>query len=259
MKRIFTLCLFLCCASDAWADGSIFPTTPASAKKTYFSVGTGILYPTIGHNNSIPTGAGWPNDFYGRKATASNEPYLLLATGYAWERPTTWLPVYSLGLRYTYAAPSTASGYINQYSEPNFRNYNYSYHIQQQTILGVVKADLIRWNNILPYLMLGAGWSINNVSDYEEQAVPNVTPRVSPGFGGKYNTNFTYTAGIGIDYALLNNVWINLEYNYSHIGTIKTGTGANTTSLTDSNYSGQLLKNNLTTNALLLGVTYFIG
>lgn len=257
MKRIFILCSILCCAAtqtDAYAT-NIF-----SSGKAYIGAGGGELFPTTTTTtNSTATGPGWPNDTYTNRRTLSDEPYFFVDGGYTWKRKSNWLPYYSIGARYSYAAPMTVSGNIDQYSVPGFTNYGYQYSIQQQSILAILKADLFRWKKIMPYVTGGAGLAINNAFNYKEQAYSGVTPRVSPGYQSNATTNFSYILGGGFDVILTKKLWLNLEYNYANYGTVKTGYGADTSTLTGYNYSGCLLKNKLRANTALLGLTYYLG
>lgn len=262
MKRTLIACVFLCTfgvssASFATAHKNKHKSN-SDTGKIYLSGGAGYAFPIIARDNYIPSGPGWPVDYYSRNKI-NNQGLLNLGAGYAWERKSKWLPAYSVGLRYLYMPATTVRGYVDQYSLPEFENYSYTYRVQQQNILAVVKADIYRWKDLMPYLIAGAGISMTKAYQYEEHALNGVTPRVSPGFGTKVNTKFAYTAGAGFDFVANKNLWINLEYNYGNYGTISTGDGANSTSLTGSNFSNSSLKNKLTANTILAGVTYYIG
>jgi len=151
------------------------------------------------------------------------------------------------------------SGTIDQYSLPQFRNYNFNYDIALLNIMGTVKVDLYRWKNLMPYLTAGIGGANYSTSQYKEAAVGGVTPRVSPGFGAGSGTNFSYTAGVGLDWAALPNLWVNLEYNYMDVGTVSTDKGANYTTLTGMNYSNDALKNKMSSTSVFLGLTYYLS
>jgi len=206
--------------------------------------------------NMVSTGPGWPDDTY-KSQRVTGQPGLFLAGGYTWKRDTKWLPAYSVGMKYMYTSPATVKGYIDQYSIPNFENYYYTYQIQQQNLLATVKADLYNWRNVMPYLTLGAGLSINAVSSYQEQALTGVTPRLSPAFSSRINTNFAYTVGAGFDFILQKNIWMNLEYDYAYYGTVRTGRGADNTSFSGSNFADASIKNRITANTIFLGFTYY--
>lgn len=259
MKRILAICFMISICSQAQAVPHMIPgKLPDYPGRFYVGAGGGMLFPMINKSQYVPTGSTWPDDHYITTKIA-NQPFWFLAGGYTWSRPETWLPYYSLGFRYMYVYTMTTKGYINQYSLPDFRNYSFSYDIQQQNLLAILKADIVRWRNFMPYLMGGLGISMNSTSSYGESPTQGVTPRVNPGFGSYTNYNFAYTAGAGIDWIVQDNVWINIEYSYSDFGSVTTGKGRNYATLTDSNFSSSNLKNSITANTLLLGVTYFIG
>jgi hypothetical protein len=224
----------------------------------YLSGGAGVTVPMTDNSQYLPTGTGWPNDYY-TSHRITNNPAFFLAGGYAIAHAAKWFPYYSAGLRYTYIPSMEVQGHIDQYSLPGFNNYSYNYYIQQQDFVATLKGDLVRWHNVLPYLMVGAGLSVNTTSNYEETATPDVTPRVNPDFARNTNFNFTYVLGGGLDYMLPDHHWwANLEYNYNHVGTIRTGNGANYETATGVNYAGLSLKNTLSASTVLLGLTYYL-
>lgn len=255
MKRIFTLCCLLSVSSLT----SVYAASYPASGKTYIGGGIGELFPTVNSAQTVPTGAGWPDDTYTNNRTLSHEGFLFVNGGRTWKRQSNWLPYYSVGVRYTYSSNMTVKGTIDQYSLPAFKNYSYQYNIQQQNLLAILKADLVKWKNVMPYLTAGAGASFNNAFNYKESAFSGVTPRVSPGFGSYTSDNFAYILGGGFDFILKKNIWMNLEYNYNHFGTVKTGNGANTPTLTGFNFANNSLKNKLNANTVMLGVNYYPG
>ncbi len=254
MKRIFAAGFFICMSCQSFAAASF--TLPS--KNFYLGVGAGGMFYKTSGNNYLNTGPGWPNDYYSTNGVSS-QPYGLLAAGYTWQRKKTWLPNYSLGLRYMFASNASISGNINQYSLPAFKNYHYSYDVQTLTVLAILKADIYRWNNLMPYIMAGAGVVNYSTPNYSEQALVGVTPRVSPAFGGVGGNNFAYQLAVGLDYALRQNVLVNIEYDYNNYGTIRTGKGANYVTATGANFDNESLKNKLSATSLFLGVSFYVG
>ncbi len=256
MKRIFVAgFLFgLCCQSLATAS----PISNSNyTQRFYLGAGAGDMFFRVGNNNYLSTGLGWPNDYYSANSI-SNQGYGFLAAGFAWERDSELLPIYSLGLRYMYVRNTSTSGYVEQYSMPEFKNYTYSYDTQILSLLAIAKANIVRWNWFMPYVLAGAGIATFGTSNYEEQPLGGVTPRVSPGFGDGSGNNFAYQVGVGFDIALLENLLINLEYDYINFGTISTGTGADYPTLTGTNYDNESLKNKIDATTLFVGLTYFV-
>jgi opacity protein-like surface antigen len=261
MKRIFVAAFFLCliCQPIAVA-ASILPSnmTNASPKGFYIGADIGGMFYRVGDSNYLNTGPGWPNDHYASNGI-SDQISGFLAAGYTWQRQADWLPNYSLGLRYMYSSNTTVSGYIDQYSLPAFRNYHFSYDVQMLSVLATLKANIYRWRNLMPYVLVGAGVASYGTSDYSEQALTGVTPRVSPGFADNSGNNFAYQLGIGIDYAVQENLLINIEFDYIDYGKVQTGNGVNYATLTGTNYATESLKNKITATALFLGLTYYIS
>jgi opacity protein-like surface antigen len=256
MKRILTLCCLFTLSTQLWAARTYFPIETADPPNLYVGAGVGESFYRVQGNNSLGTGAGWPDDKYVSDGI-SNEPYGFIAAGYTWMLSDAWLPSYSLGLRYMYVAPATISGHIDQFSLPGFTNYNYSYDVQLLNLLAVFKLDLYRWYDTMPYIMLGAGVTNVSTSDYTETATSGVTPRVSPNFGSNSANNFAYQVGVGIDYVMRNNLWLNFEVNYIDYGTIYTGKGANYSTLTGTNYDNESLKNTIAATTVFVGLTYY--
>lgn len=255
MKRILASCVILGFCTQAFAAATP-STNTAFSKRSYLGFAVGDMFTRVEGDDFLGTGPGWPADHYS-PTSISDAPFIVASTGYTWEQPSTWLPNYSLGLRAMYMQSATVSGYIDQYSLPGFRNYYYSYDIQMLNFLGIAKVDLVRWHGIMPYLTAGAGIANYFTSDYIERATPNVTARVSPNFGGGGGTNFTYLLGGGFDFAVRDDIWINVEFNYANYGTISTDKGANYTTLTGTNYDNETLSNKIAATTVFLGLTFY--
>jgi opacity protein-like surface antigen len=257
MKRILVACFIIFLCSPSWATKHTHLSQNTYTRKAYVGAGVGDLFNRVQDNNYIATGPGWPDD-YSSNQSADHQAYGFLTGGFMWVRTNNWLPSFSVGVRGMYAPYYTVSGYIEQYSVSQLTNYQYSYNVQLSTLLATFKADLYRWHNLMPYVLLGGGLANYSVKNYSESALKNVTPRVSPGFGNHAGNNFAYQAGAGFDYAMTKTLWLNLEFNYTDYGIIYSGTGSNYTSLTGENYSTQRLKNRITSTSLLLGLTYYM-
>lgn len=255
MKRILVSCLILCICSHSMA-AKYQRSAPSSDKRLYYSAGIGDMFFRKSGENNLGTGPGWPDDHYSGNGI-SDVPYGFLEAGYQWQRASNWLPAYNLGVRVALVSAASASGYIDQYSLPGFRNYTYSYDVALMNFMGIFKADLYRWRQLMPYIAVGAGFSNYFTSDYTERATAGVTPRVSPGFGSDTGINFAYQFGVGLDFAVKDNLTINVEANYANYGTVYTGKGANYATMTGTNYDNECLKNKLAATSVFLGLTYY--
>ncbi|MBX3709677.1 MAG: outer membrane beta-barrel protein [Gammaproteobacteria bacterium] len=238
-------------SSYTWADDTEYDGY------WYLSAGAGRSLYWMDKDNYVNPGPNWPDDHY-YKNDIHDGNFVNVGGGYALTRYHDWFPAFFFGLSYDYAFSGKVSGHINQYNLNQFQNYTYSYDFSRQTLLGVVKADIVRWNCLMPYLTAGTGVSFNKASGYKEQPLANVTPRISPGYASNTNAYWSYMLGIGVDYAMREDIWMSLEYNYADFGLVQTGRGAGTQTVTGVNYSDQHLQNKLKANTFLLSFTYLI-
>lgn len=246
MKRLFLSSILFCLSNSLWAYFS-------PHGNWYANGNVGVTFSRVDDHNFLNSGPGWPRDLY-RNNSIDSVALIGIGGGYTWATSGNWVPFYSLGASYTYVFPANVTGEVLQYSLPQFTNYNYQYKIQRQTFLAVAKADIYCWRRLMPFIILGAGWSINNISNYDENSTPNVTPRVDPSFKGKTNSYLSYTIGAGLDFIVRNDLWMSLEYNYGYFGHARTGPGVN---IPGADYSNTNLKTKLSSNTIMLGVTFF--
>ncbi len=256
MKRMSIASFVFCLSCQSWAAASLTVPNNTLVPRFYISVGAGEMLNQSSGDNYLGTGAGWPDDHYVRN-TITNEPVGFIEIGAAWQRPEAIFPGVSLGLRYMSAAAAKVSGYIDQYSLPDFRNYDFSYQVQLSNLMALLKAGVCRVGIAMPYILAGAGAGIYSTSNYTEQATPNVTPRVSPAFASVSNTQFSYQFGAGIDFAILKTLSLNFEYDHIHYGTVQTGNGVNYATETGTNYDNESLRNKINANTLFLSLTYY--
>ncbi len=224
----------------------------------YLSAGAGRSLYRMDTDNYITACNFLPPDFY-YKNQIHDGSFVNLTGGWAWTRYDDMFPAFMLGLNYTYAFQGKVSGYIDQYNLSSFQNYVYSYDFSRQTLMAVFKANIFRGHGLSPYLTVGTGASFNKASSYKEQPLANVTARVSPGYDTGHHTSWAWMAGAGVDYAICDDIWVGLEYNYGDFGTVETGNGQGTPTVTGVNYSDQHLKNSLKANSFLINFTYLIN
>ncbi len=252
MKGIIRSVFLLCLSQSLWAISHSSTSLPLSSPQgLYVGIGAGLASSNVDVNHFVPTSPGWPSDEYHSNRVDNAALYSLLM-GYTWATGYTWFPFYSLGLNYTYANPAKVSGSIEQYSLPAFTNYLYHYNIQRQTLLAVLKVDIHRWRNLMPFVSAGAGVSANKASGYVEQAIPGVTARVSPAYSTRTNTDISYALGVGFDLIATQQLVFTLEYNYGYFGFAKTGYGV-------GNNAGNSLSNKLTSNSAAISVRYYLN
>lgn len=251
MMKWIPYCVLICSAQCLWASTNTFSNDTKLPQGFFVGAGAGATFPNIDSNNFLTTSTGWPQDRY-HYTQAHSSAILSMLGGYTWATYHDWLPYYSLAINYTYAFPAKISGTIEQYSLPEFENYNFHYHLQRQTFLATFKLNLYRWQNISPFLSTGAGLSANRVSGYDEMALTDVTARDNPAYGTNTTINFSYTLGAGLDFITTKNSIVSLEYNYGYFGQAKTG------SVLSDNVHNRL-HTKLTASTITLTINYFLN
>lgn len=182
----------------------------------------------------------------------NSEAGFSLYAGYRFTRPQYFLPLYSIAFRYTHTLKTKIRGTVEQYSLPDFINYNYTLNFNSDIYSVEAKLDLYQFGSFFPYINMDIGLVNNTVSNYRETAVTGVTPRISPGFKNSTDTGFAYDLGIGIDYLITSKCWASLGYEYANFDKI-TGVGSN------DNWTGQSISlGTLKDNRVLLNIFYQI-
>jgi opacity protein-like surface antigen len=186
---------------------------------------------------TVPNGSSFPSPFDVDSFTVNNpssQAQAQLNLGYRWHEDRKFIPYYSLFGQYRHYFNTNIRGSVDQYSLPEFENYNYrlKYKADLFTING--KINLIEYKKILPYLSAGVG-VIYNHFNYNETATDNVTPRISPDYSGN-SSSTVLTLGAGIDYKLTDNVWATLGYEYVAQSALKSSNGGGSWSTTSLNF-----------------------
>jgi opacity protein-like surface antigen len=216
----------------------------------YIEAGATMNWYGLQHSSmAVAQNDGWPADT-DIVANIDHTTSFSLGTGYLWTFDRSWFSNNSVGLEYSYGLPTSIKGNVEQFSLPQFINYNYRYRMYRNTLLIVGKTDIASWHHFMPYVETGLGASWNTSGNYNEQAEPGVTPRVNPGFSDSAsNSTFAYAVGVGLDYAIKNNLWLSVGYRYSGFGNINTGAGTNT-------FSGNNLNNTIYSNSVFARIRY---
>lgn len=264
--RIFTL-TFIC--SLSFADDNDWEDTPKNmppekASPTcchvpppllnhyYFGLAIGGSQPSVDDFISVGNGSNFPSPRNeDRLTTKTNTTGMIdVSLGELWARTSTWLPGYSLGLRYRYIANTNVGKQVVQFASPLFTNYKYHWEIGSQIATVQGKLDLFRYEAVMPYISAGVGVGFHSTSKFSETPRPGITPRVSPGFASNTTGNFTYNLGAGFDFILCPTWNAFIGYEYQSLGTVYSGYGVNA-------WGTQRLKvSGYRTNSVLLGVNY---
>lgn len=209
----------------------------------------GVQFPHI-QSDEIDAGMHWPADEYTNDDINSSGVFSV-SGGYTWVGGEAWFPFYSLLLNYTYASPVDVEGHVLQFGMPLFDNYLYEYSLKSQMLLAVGKVDLYRYHNLMPYVAVGIGCAEISFDSYNETPLFGITPRLSPDLDNKSGTNFSFQLAAGLDYIVLENLWLSVEYAYSHLGNAKSGESFA--------YSNDRLDAQLYSNSVTANLSYFFG
>lgn len=213
------------------------PLYAATDSNWYFGLGAGNTWLDLPNSTQVFNGAFVPppNNYDTYSIGNRSSHMAQLQVGHRWHEDREYLPYYDADFQYRHTMNAHIKGNVDQYSLPNFVNYNYelSYEADMFTLNG--KADLIEYKHVLPYIAGGIGAIVNHVHDYNESPYPGITPRINPNFGGNTTTSLALVLGLGLDFILTNNVWATIGYDHVFQGDLKTGEGSGSWSNTALN------------------------
>jgi opacity protein-like surface antigen len=218
LKLGFALFLFIL-TQIAYAQNCCCEVTCPKTKHWYVDLGLGWVINQHAKNGSVPTALpAFPDTFLvdDKQSTV----LALIGLGYLWSYPNRlWLPYVSTGLEFDYLPSAKIAGLRENFSIPADTD-PYQYRLIHYSLIAVGKLGIYRWGNWVPYVSLGLGSTWNRSYDYSEDA-----PSVSPGFGNKTQAEFTYNAGLGLDFNLNRDLQLSLGYRYDNFSNNSTGNG----------------------------------
>jgi opacity protein-like surface antigen len=216
----------------------------------------GSVKPSLDNSTTIPNGSSTspPNNVdYFSIGTPDRTTESAVLAGYRFVHKGRFFPSTSLAVRYQHINTFKVTGMIQQYSLPSFTNYDYKFYVSSDILSLQGKATIVQMGPFSPYISAGVGQANNNFSNYTEQAVSGVTPRLSPDFNNHTTTNLTYNVGVGVDWKITRKLSASLGYEYANLGRVKSGTGA------QDDWNGDSLSfGTLKTQTVLMNVTYQI-
>lgn len=204
----------------------------------YIGAGGGMSWIHLSDNTSVPNGMPvsppYNQDLFSIQTV--KDANVQIVAGYRWQNDTTYFPYTNVFFQYRSYINNDISGSIEQFSLPQFTNYDYqmTYSADLLTLNG--KFDVLEYKKIMPYFSAGAGVIINSLYDYTESPTANVTPRISPGYTTNNFSHLALTIGAGIDYILTENYWLTLGYEHVFQGSIQSGSGVSTWSGTSLHF-----------------------
>ena len=235
------------------ARAHAWPTNAQHSSSWFLSGQVGGQKTTLNSSTRVDNGSGYPppNDQDIYTADHSNMAVLLgVQAGRRWETSNKWLSAISLGAQYQYFFASNVSGQVVQFALPQFTNYNYKWRTDSNVILGHAKLNFIDYKRFSPYVSAGVGAAFNTNGHYFEDALPVVTPRISPNYQAYSKSQLAYIFGTGIDFRFSPELIMSVGYQYSNLGQLGSGYG------TDSWSAERLNLGHDQSNAFLLGLTY---
>lgn len=219
----------------------------------YGEIMGGVALPMLNSPILVDNGSNFPApsnvDTYTTQGTPT-QGTLTVLLGKRFPIKHSYLKDYSLGLRYQYLASTNVGKNLTQYTLSQFYNYNYSLNssINALTLDGKLRTK--PYHYFIPFLHAGVGISFNDLSGYQETALPPVTTRISPNFASNSSTQFTFHVGAGTEVQIEKNLNFVFSYEYANYGPLSTGPGTST-------WSGGLLHlGTYQANTVLFGLNY---
>ncbi|MCH9637569.1 outer membrane protein [Rickettsiella endosymbiont of Litargus connexus] len=199
---------------------------PPSPHHWYVDVGVGKSY-DFAHDNTIAQMEDAAGQLLFKTDTSASPAFFSAGVGHIWFLQGDYLPAISVGLQYRYTSPTLMTGIIYDVNEEGDINLQQSlfsrYQVKQRSLLLITKLDLYRWKNVMPYFSFGLGASWNRINNFSTLAFdPDLIPLPLVAQANT-TTDFSYSLGAGIDYAVNPALWLSLGYSYDDFGKNKIG------------------------------------
>ncbi len=129
------------------------------------------------------------------------------------------------GLTVGFVDDNRMSGIVQEFSLPDFDNFNYQYDVHSMTAMATLKMNLLANDKWQPYVDGGIGIASNKAHHYQE------TPRIegavpmSP-YNEHRSNNVAYSLGTGLMYHINSDLSIGLGYQFADLGSAKLGVSA---------------------------------
>lgn len=220
MIRMFIKCFLVMAAMmtafQGFADNNWLLSVGGGAQRTSFS---GDMMVNNGLDLAIP----YNNDRY--LIANTTQGIVMLTAGYRWQREAMWMPAWSTGIAYQYLLNSKAGGTIQQYSLPEFTNYHYQRELSSNVALVTAKLNIFQYAMVSPWINTGIGAAFNRSGHYQESALANVTPRISPNFATHTTSQFAWNVGVGVDVIMSARWFVSVGFDWQDLGAVASGVG----------------------------------
>ena len=163
------------------------------------------------------------------------------------------------GVAYYQTTPFSARGdvTVNANNDPEFSPpYDYTYEVTTRQLLWENKV-LWQWKKrYYPYLLVGIGAAFNSTSDFITHH-PQEQPFV-PTFDGRNTTSFTYSLGLGLDYAITQHMRLGLGYRFADLCKAGLGDGEYTTFFASTDVKALSPQSHIYTQEVMAQLTYLM-
>jgi opacity protein-like surface antigen len=230
---------------------------PSLPRHWYFDLGVGKSYDYASSNSFLVSpSVGGALDGIFKTASSYSTPFFLAGIGYLWSQDYQWLPKVSVGLQHRYTSP------VNVFGLPTVTPSvgavtSYTYKVQQENWLVMTKADIYQWKKLMPYVAAGLGVSFNRITQLFVDAGINTHKLIAD---PNTSSDFSYSIGAGIDYAVKNDLWLTLGYSYDSFGKNQAGPSVFTPNPGTTTLNDAVLENaNLHANSVFLSARYLFA
>ncbi len=157
-----------------------------------------------------------------------------------------------IGVSYHYITTMSVNGTLEQGISPPFVPFSYSYSLHSSQLLAEGKW-VHQWREAYyPYAAAGIGAGFNHAQNYATNIPDFMT--LTPYYSNHSSTSFSYSLGLGLDYALTKSITAGLGYRFSDLGHFALGNGAIRNILVTS----PLSQSHLYLNTLLIELNWYI-
>jgi opacity protein-like surface antigen len=235
---------------------SLLPIQSVSAANPWFvGVGIGGGWINLPNSTTLANGVIAPPPFNQDRLSihTNNTSQFQFSAGYAWESQQYFMPLKSIFIQYRHYNDVNITGTIQQFSLPEFTNYNYKLIYRADLVTIGTKINLMNVKSFSPYLSPSIGFVINHLNSYSETALPAVTPRISPNYNGNIATHFAAAVGVGLDYKV--NERVTMTVGYDHVFQDKANTGPGEGSWSDT----RITIGNINLDTVFASLTYHLS
>jgi opacity protein-like surface antigen len=125
-------------------------------------------------------------------------------------------------------------------------------NLDTATVLANIYADIPTGTAFTPYVGFGIGAAINSLDTikYDFNGVPSATE------AGTTQTNFAWTVGLGVSYAMSSNLLLDVGYHYLDAGDVKSSGVVQVFGRPAASATQTPLKSDLSTHEVTIGLRY---